>query len=229
MGLSNIIEKGVKKSHFPLDEAASPPCFVSFEYPLNHGKRLGVIRLNPLSLKQLESINRIRQQLIAWKNDSRLLAVWFECEQSRAKLSLDFVKRLDNSLNNSSDKALDNPLDKQAQIHLSLKRLFDYIQHDSKFTIYWKEQAGLSQISNQIEDAHFRLCVTNQPQSNKPFTKDSVQTSSLGKLLQTDMIEVACQKHTLLERLSSYPWHCLSSKNFEISLRAFLIELPISG
>ncbi len=52
---------------------------ICVEHPLNHGKRLGILRLNSvqsLNALTLDMIKLIHSQLEGWKNDDNILAVW---------------------------------------------------------------------------------------------------------------------------------------------------------
>lgn len=56
------------------------PRFISFEHPLNHGKRLGIIRFKRGALSTNRSINALQNRLRQWQDDDKILAVWFEDE-----------------------------------------------------------------------------------------------------------------------------------------------------
>jgi len=62
-------------------------CVICVEHPLNHGKRLGVLRLNSvksLNALTLDMIKLMQSQLQAWKNDNNILAIWLEGAGERA-------------------------------------------------------------------------------------------------------------------------------------------------
>ncbi|EAQ67372.1 GTP-binding protein EngA [Marinomonas sp. MED121] len=215
MVLSNTINKGAINRYFPLASDVSTPDYVSFEYPLNHGKRLGVIRLNPFSLTRLTAINSLRQQLIAWKKETRLLAIWFEYDQtsSRGLFAFDFVN---------------DALGKQNQMKLSLKRLIDCIQDDSKLTLFWQEKGANKQVVSLIENAHLRLGTSTKPPLNKRFVSNPFQPSLLRKTCLSqaylpEEYQVTCKRHLFLERLSNYPWNDESCKNLELNLKKLIM------
>lgn len=194
------------------------------EHPLNHGKRLGIIRLSHDVFMQKSAMIQIEEQLNDWQSNCKILAIWFEVnEQPR---SLSHYGWLEN-------EAIRN-------------HLLEKIKYFSKPSILWCDQ-GLTASKILFNQVSYCLVKTD---ARYPFIgykpKHGWAESSFllnhhlgcSNMLRRDthtyVLPIIDSRSRLLERLSSQPWQkqvCLnlSAKMKEIFLQAKVNETgPVS-
>lgn len=203
MKLANVIKDSLDKTSPCLNAIKSASVFM-FEHPLNHSKRLGVIRLNNKSLETREIIEQVQQQLIAWQNDERVIGVWFENDKlhlnlataSWANVSLDDLNKI------------------------GLNELMRQIKGYPKVSMVWCDQAYSPAMSLLFDAVNFSL--VHEESGYQLFDNQAFGDASRAQLklcpishdkehrARPTFIHVypmVCHRHRLLELLSSHPWH----------------------
>ncbi|KZM44328.1 hypothetical protein OA92_06560 [Marinomonas sp. SBI22] len=185
------------------------------EHPLNHGKRLGMIRLSRDALLQTSVIIQIEEQLNNWQFNYKILAIWFEVSE-QSKLLDDYI--------GSENETIQNRL---------LKKIKNY----SKPSVLWCGQGAI--LSNSLfskvsyclveRDAGYPLIgykpMYERAKSSFMLNHKLDYSNAICKGSHTCVLPVLDGRRGLLERLSSQPWQkrvCLnpSAKMKEIFLQA---------
>lgn len=199
-------------------QTVSNPFIQIVEHPLNHGKRLGMIRLCRDALMQKSVITQIEEQLNGWQSNHKILAIWYEViEESNF---LDISDMLEN-------EAAQNRL---------LKKIKGY----SKPSVLWCGQ-GFAQSSTLFSQVNF--CLVNRDAGYpliryKPIHEWSNSGFMLNHKLDyfnvirkeahTSVLSVIDGRSRLLERLSSQPWQKRTCLNLSSKMTEIFIQANIS-
>jgi len=207
MKLENVIKDNLDEAPSSLKGMELASVFM-FEHPLNHGKRLGIIRLNNKSLETHAIIELVSQQLTAWQKKDRVIGIWFESDNEKGHLysETDLWPHQMEMENNEAGKSLSS-LVKQIKTYpkacmlwcdqilsLSLSLLFDAVN----FSLVGAH-SGYQLLDNKPIQGGFKaklkLCHLNHDQKN------------CERLSFIEVYPIVCQRSRLLELLSSHPWH----------------------
>lgn len=177
---------------------------VLLEHPLNHSKRLGLIRLSERVFGNVEAIVRVCRQLNAWKSNDNIIAIWIE------KDAIDHQACLLRKIDLESLEASHS--------------LFKQIKYFSKPTIVWRDplctpifnkllDQGRFQLNNFSDlksqsDSNASVFHSERPQYNKPLLLNSHEES--------DPLSCHFSKRSqILELLASTAWNDSACKDIE--------------
>lgn len=188
------------------------------EYPLNHGKRLGMIRLYRDALMHKSVITQIEEQLNDWQSNHTILAIWFEMSEG--------VRLLD-TINILEESSVQN-------------RLLRKIKAYSKPSILWYDQ-GTSLSNTLIGQVNYCLVMRNagypliaykriHESTNLGFMENNQldDFNLIDKEVQTCVLPVVEGRRRVLERLSSQPWQKQVCLNFRSKMMEIFIQANIS-
>lgn len=196
---------------------------LALEHPLNHGKRLGVIRLYENALLNENVIAHLLEQLTAWKSDDKLIAIWFEADN---------LKQNSGLFSLYSEESKGRPQLEEAQ-----NTLLKFIKNYPKASMIWRDYALFSSLTMLFKQVDFHLVrfhadcqfidhksSVTQPETDfelrhKLTTRCSFEGSTL-----VGVYPVVCDRSRLLELLSSYPWQQSSCKEIGIHLNDLFKE-----
>ena len=192
------------------------------EHPLNHGKRLGMIRLSRDALLQTSVIIQIEEQLNNWQFNHKILAIWFEVSEQ--------FKLLD-SYTGSENETIQNRL---------LKKIKNY----SKPSVLWCGQGAI--LSNALF-SNVSYCLVERNAGYpligyKPmyeWTKSSFMlnhkldykldySNVISKGSHTCVFPILDGRRGLLERLSSQPWQKQVCLNPNAKMKEIFLQTNIS-
>ena len=216
MSSTQVMKKHQKKLPMSLNASllalATSPCM--FEHPLNHGKRLGIIRLAPHHLSSYNALNDIKQQLRSWQKEERVIGVWFEPLQSQFTCFDDMVSQTPGY--NES---------------FALCAVKACIKAYSKVTMFWQANEPLASIANMAQ-FHLQAPALSYEEVIVPVHKSrsksviklryfSVYQGTQTKASPTKY-QISCQRSRILEHLSSHPWHQGSCRDAKSTFKQLL-------
>lgn len=193
-----------------LDE--TPSCLMAIksdsvlmlEHPLNHSKRLGVIRLKNTSLEVAETIEQVQEQLIIWQSDENVIGIWFENDKAPLTLA------------NTSHG--NEQLDEAHQLKLS--DLMRQINLYPKVCMFWCDQVYPGTMSLLFDVVNFLL--VHDSSGYQSVDNQTLNSASTGQLKAipfareqggfSQLFPIVCYRNRLLELLSSHPWHSQSCR-----------------
>gem|GEM_PF-6560421 len=207
MKLANVIKDSLDETPFCLKAIKSASVFM-FEHPLNHGKRLGIIRLNNKSLETQTVIELLQHQLIAWQKDENVIGLWFESDNEKYHL------------NSEADLWVNTNIEVDRGVGQKLSALMRQIKTYPKVCMLWCDQTYSPSLSLLFDAVNFSLVHAHSGYpllDSKPIQGVSIAKLKLfdinsgqenrERLTLIDVYPIVCQRSRLLELLSSHPWH----------------------
>ncbi len=216
MKLANVIKGRLDETPFCLKAIKAASVFM-FEHPLNHGKRLGIIRLNNKSLEAQAIIEQVQQQLIVWQKDERVIGLWFESDNE------------EHHFNSRTDLLANKNIEVDSGVCEKRSELVRQIKTYPKVSMLWSDQIYSLPLSLLFDAVNFSLVHASsgyQLMDKQAFNQACVAKLKLCHinpnqehrewLTLVDVYPIVCQRSRLLELLSSHPWHKKACKLSEL-------------